>query len=167
MLWLSGRRVSDFIFDSVILWEIATLEHPYSEFKFAFNYELEEAILSGKRPTLPKDAPQAYVDLIQSCWADDPKVRPDFERICNEMIPQILQQEYPDLLQFVEKTQSPKTPRLDESRGLPRPLSFASTSDSPRSRGDSSPRRQHNLEASSGMFQFACTSNEDATNITL
>lgn len=103
--------------------------------------------MSGKRPTLPKSAPAGYVELIQACWADDPKLRPEFEEICMEILPKILKTEAPELIPFLESASSSTAAlaaRSDGSnisplmRSASRVFSLAALPESPRSRSDSS-----------------------------
>lgn len=42
-------------------------------------------IANGKRPILSSLIPKIYRKLIDSCWDDDPKKRPTFEDIVNDL----------------------------------------------------------------------------------
>lgn len=44
-----------------------------------------EALRSGVRPSLPADVNPDLGKLIERCWHGDPKQRPDFFQICNEL----------------------------------------------------------------------------------
>ena len=39
----------------------------------------------GQRPIIPEGTPQAFQDLIENCWNQDPKVRKDFLEILEEL----------------------------------------------------------------------------------
>ncbi|KAK8865384.1 hypothetical protein M9Y10_010928 [Tritrichomonas musculus] len=47
--------------------------------------EATNAILSGKRPEIPPDSPQPLVDLITRCWVPNPKDRPTFIQLVNDI----------------------------------------------------------------------------------
>ena len=53
-------------------------------FNQSFNAFLRE-ITRGKRPTMKDEIPDCYQDLIQRCWCQDPKERPTFVDIVNEL----------------------------------------------------------------------------------
>ena len=74
----------------IIMWELVGREKPFDEYEIArssFTYQLEDEIIGGLRPTIPKDkiCPPAYVQLMESCWNSDPKARPQFEEICKQI----------------------------------------------------------------------------------
>jgi len=72
----------------IMLWEILTLKEPYSEYpvaKSTFMSHLEDAIIGGLRPTIPKSCPAEYRFLIESAWADDPSKRPGFDTIYSQL----------------------------------------------------------------------------------
>jgi serine/threonine protein kinase len=50
----------------IILWELLTRKHPFSEFRWMS--ELEDAVIDGKRPPIPKDCPFAWTTLMEECW---------------------------------------------------------------------------------------------------
>eukprot|EP01087_Luapelamoeba_hula_P002734 TRINITY_DN1246_c0_g1_i1.p1 TRINITY_DN1246_c0_g1~~TRINITY_DN1246_c0_g1_i1.p1 ORF type:complete len:1072 (-),score=242.65 TRINITY_DN1246_c0_g1_i1:50-3265(-) len=66
---------------AICLWEIYTTKFPYEGM---FN-ELDELVMAvamdEERPEIPADCPVTLRDLIESCWATDPKSRPSFRRI--------------------------------------------------------------------------------------
>jgi hypothetical protein len=39
----------------------------------------------GLRPTLPEDADQAYVALLETVWAEDPLERPSFSHLLKQL----------------------------------------------------------------------------------
>ena len=72
----------------IILWELLVRVKPFDEFEEAhsqFVTVLEDAIVKGLRPNIPPDCPKAYRELIEECWHDDPKRRPDFVQICRRL----------------------------------------------------------------------------------
>ncbi|CAG8538312.1 20863_t:CDS:2 [Racocetra persica] len=57
----------------VIFWEISTCRMPFhgqNDSNLAFKIMLNE------RETFPPDTPKKYVDLVKSCWHEDPSKRP-------------------------------------------------------------------------------------------
>jgi serine/threonine protein kinase len=72
----------------IIMWEILAGGHPFEEFNFKFNSALEEAIISGLRPTVPpvpenqaknpilRQVHERYTTLMQRCWDNSPFARP-------------------------------------------------------------------------------------------
>ena len=69
----------------IILWELLVREKPFDEFEIAkssFTYMLEDEIIGGLRPTIPVDCLPEYKALMEACWDNDPKRRPQFEDIC-------------------------------------------------------------------------------------
>ncbi|KAJ3278355.1 hypothetical protein HK104_002417 [Borealophlyctis nickersoniae] len=66
----------------ITLTELFTMAGPYG-----VNYNelvkdiLVDMVKSGGRPELPSDIPADLLDLVQECWAHDPKQRPPFSRI--------------------------------------------------------------------------------------
>jgi hypothetical protein len=68
-----------------VLFEILTQTLPWKEIpdKFFMN-RLSEAVLSGKRPTVPAGAvcpDQRYLGLMERCWAQQGKDRPSFSEV--------------------------------------------------------------------------------------
>lgn len=41
------------------------------------------AVCKGERPEIPSGVPERYVDLITSCWDENPDIRPTFTEICD------------------------------------------------------------------------------------
>ena len=72
----------------IILWELIVREKPFNEFEVSksdFTFQLEDAIISGLRPTIPPTCGRKYRELIEECWDGDPKRRPQFEEICRRL----------------------------------------------------------------------------------
>jgi serine/threonine protein kinase len=72
---------SDIYSFGIILWELVTRQHPFSEYNYQFMFELEDIIKTGGRPTIPADVPEDYAVLIRRCWSPDPTERPSFLEI--------------------------------------------------------------------------------------
>lgn len=77
---------SDVYSYGIILWELLTRKHPYSEYPYQFMFELEDIIKRGMRPTIPADAPADYAALIRRCSADDPEERPTMFEVIKLLI---------------------------------------------------------------------------------
>jgi serine/threonine protein kinase len=68
---------------AMVCFEILTREVP---FKDELQTRLFHRItVDGLRPVLPNECPRRLVSLIQRCWEYDPRERPDFTEICNEL----------------------------------------------------------------------------------
>jgi len=89
-------RVDVYAF-GIILWEVISSDHPFDEYQFRFHSEIEEAILFGKRPTIPQDCLPEYQSLIETCWNQDPKKRPTFKEIVEVLLPVILKDKAPTI----------------------------------------------------------------------
>ncbi|KAH7435304.1 hypothetical protein KP509_06G058900 [Ceratopteris richardii] len=66
---------------SIVLWELLTNRMPFegmSNLQAAY-----AAAFKGTRPSLSDDAnlPEELVFIMQSCWAEDPQVRPNFSQV--------------------------------------------------------------------------------------
>ncbi|XP_009355586.2 serine/threonine-protein kinase STY46 [Pyrus x bretschneideri] len=63
----------------VVLWELLTGKLPYE-----YLTPLQAAVgvvQKGLRPTIPKNTPPKLAELLEKCWQQDPKSRPDFLEI--------------------------------------------------------------------------------------
>ncbi|XP_013622569.1 PREDICTED: tyrosine-protein kinase FRK-like isoform X2 [Brassica oleracea var. oleracea] len=72
---------------AIVLWELLTGDIPY-----AFLTPLQAAVgvvQKGLRPKIPKKTHPKVKGLLERCWQQDPKERPDFEEII-EMLQQIM-----------------------------------------------------------------------------
>lgn len=72
----------------VVLCEMISRKYPYAGMDEASTFTFEEAIIEGIRP--PVDIPGANVPedlqaLIKSCWAEDPKERPNISEVKVEL----------------------------------------------------------------------------------
>jgi hypothetical protein len=54
-------------------------------FHYKFQYEVEDAVLAGERPPIPMDCREDYKHLITACWHNNPKERPTFKEILNNL----------------------------------------------------------------------------------
>lgn len=66
---------------SIVFWELLTNRMPFegmSNLQAAY-----AAAFKGTRPSLSEELnlPEQLVSIMQSCWAEDPHVRPDFEQV--------------------------------------------------------------------------------------
>lgn len=66
---------------SILFAELLTSREPYSEFAFRNPFALTQAVLAGKRPTLPADCDREIAVLVQHCWAPIPEARPSFVEV--------------------------------------------------------------------------------------
>jgi serine/threonine protein kinase len=65
----------------IIMWELCTRTLPFHTMRF--NYEVQEAVVAGERPEIPQDVNDCnarYAQVIESCWLDDPDMRPTAEQ---------------------------------------------------------------------------------------
>lgn len=86
----------------IVLWELLTHAHPYSEYpvstdKFLTKFEqaiigiytiifnnpniLKYFVLGGLRPTIPADTVPEFTTLITKCWDPEPSRRPSFDEM--------------------------------------------------------------------------------------
>ncbi|KAK8881293.1 hypothetical protein M9Y10_004028 [Tritrichomonas musculus] len=65
---------------SLIVYEILTLEVPFSNFPNLYSL-IKEVCLKRSRPPLNSSIPNCYQELLKSCWSQDPKDRPSFSEI--------------------------------------------------------------------------------------
>lgn len=67
---------------SMIIYEIITSEKPFDKLKFS---ELTRNLTKGERPKFNDMIPDAYKDLIDRCWSQEPLKRPTFDQIVEEL----------------------------------------------------------------------------------
>lgn len=65
----------------IILWEIATRQPPYRNLT-AVQVGMQVAH-QKLRPSIPRNTPKEFSDLMQECWDQDPDNRPTFARCVN------------------------------------------------------------------------------------
>jgi serine/threonine protein kinase len=70
---------------AVIFSEVLTGETPFSDIK---HMEIFKSVCSGVRPSLPDEeyCPAYLSALIRKYWDTEPKARPDFPQICQELV---------------------------------------------------------------------------------
>ncbi|XP_060176998.1 serine/threonine-protein kinase CTR1-like isoform X1 [Lycium barbarum] len=82
-----SNEKSDVYSFGVILWELATLQQPWS------NLNASQVIAAvgfdRKRPDIPRNLNPAVATIIEACWADEPWRRPSFSTIMDMLRPQI------------------------------------------------------------------------------
>src|SRR5689334_10293832 len=89
--WLAPEVLSEDVYTeksevyayAIILWELVTRKHPFEEYRWMS--ELEDAVIDGKRPTIPKDCPFAWITLMEECWNASSESRPSFEAILRKL----------------------------------------------------------------------------------
>lgn len=81
---------SDVYAYGVVLWELAAQALPY---KGKDDEEIAELVDEGEHDPIPKDTPAEFAELIEACWAMDPKDRPETQEIKEKL--DVLRQKYP------------------------------------------------------------------------
>ena len=63
-----------------MMYELASSCVPYHEHHFDFNFQLQEAIRSGLRPSegISTSTPSPFLVLMNQAWNPDPSQRPTF-----------------------------------------------------------------------------------------
>lgn len=67
---------------AMIMWEIGSRETPY---KGAESEVIKLCVNDGEREKDLEDCPPEYMDLIKSCWDQDPQQRPSAKEIIAEL----------------------------------------------------------------------------------
>ncbi|XP_048321301.1 serine/threonine-protein kinase CTR1 isoform X3 [Ziziphus jujuba] len=82
-----SNEKSDVYSFGVILWELATLQQPWSNLNPA---QVVAAVgFKGKRPEIPRDLNSHVASIIEACWANEPWKRPSFASIMESLRPLI------------------------------------------------------------------------------
>lgn len=68
---------------AMVCYEILTGSVPFPDISSAI--EVKRRVQKGKRPELPSHCPPELKALIERCWRHDPKERPKFGEICEEL----------------------------------------------------------------------------------
>ncbi len=68
----------------IVLWEILTRKEPFPHHN---NFEVfrNAVCVKGERPEIPSDTEPSLKRLIESCWVGDPKLRPSFKEIIDQL----------------------------------------------------------------------------------
>ncbi|CAL0326762.1 unnamed protein product [Lupinus luteus] len=78
-----SNEKSDIYSFGVILWELATLQQPWSNLNPA---QVVAAVgFKGKRPEIPHDLNPQLASIIESCWTNEPWKRPSFSSIMDSL----------------------------------------------------------------------------------
>ena len=77
-------KASDVYSFGLVVYNIMTCNHPFDN--FSIPKELKQAICDeGKRPEFVVPVAKVYRSLIERCWSQDPKSRPTFDEILEEL----------------------------------------------------------------------------------
>ncbi|XVF59583.1 hypothetical protein PTKIN_Ptkin07bG0287600 [Pterospermum kingtungense] len=89
---------------SIVLWELLTNKAP---FKGRDNVTVAYATSKNVRPSV-ESLPRDIISLLQSCWAEDPKIRPEFKEITGTLT---------NFLHSLCSTTETKPPKIVETNG--------------------------------------------------
>ncbi|XP_068657061.1 serine/threonine-protein kinase CTR1 [Aristolochia californica] len=78
-----SNEKSDVYSFGVILWELITMQQPWSGLGPA--QVVGAVAFQNRRLTIPPNTSPTLVALMESCWADDPKQRPSFQSIVESL----------------------------------------------------------------------------------
>ena len=67
---------------AIIVYEIITNQAPFPN---CGSYQISCKVVNGERPEFKYKIPDSYKRLIEKCWSHDPKVRPTFDEIVNDL----------------------------------------------------------------------------------
>ncbi|KAM6592955.1 hypothetical protein CsatA_000658 [Cannabis sativa] len=82
-----SNEKSDVYSFGIILWELATLQQPWTNLNAA---QVVAAVgFRGKRLEIPRDLKPQIASLIEACWANEPWKRPSFASIMDSLRPLI------------------------------------------------------------------------------
>jgi len=111
----------------LICWQFLTAKPPFDDEQYKFTSITIEKILHGQRPEIPEETESYFRDLIQQCWAQEPKNRLSFIE-CFECISKRTFNE-----EWRNKSIETKTPRVlkssKEQNSINNTLSHASSPD--------------------------------------
>lgn len=71
------KKVDVYAF-AIILWEMLTEAIPYKGMK---PQQILQEVNAGRRPELPYITPKELKTLVETCWHENPKIRPNFDQI--------------------------------------------------------------------------------------
>ena len=69
----------------ILLWELITCEVPYASDGLS-GIQIAMKVIKGNRPGIPASCQQYLADLMQICWAINPKERPGFNQIITVLV---------------------------------------------------------------------------------
>jgi len=82
---------------AICLWELISRKSPFSSYNIKNVDELKELVCNqGLRPRIPERTSQPIIDLLNSCWAQDPADRPSFDVIVSILEELIVRVAVPD-----------------------------------------------------------------------
>jgi hypothetical protein len=61
------------------MWEIWTRDLPFHQYRFC--HAVADAVERGERPPVPEHCPDNYVNVMRSCWDQNPRERKSFNEI--------------------------------------------------------------------------------------
>jgi Leucine-rich repeat (LRR) protein/serine/threonine protein kinase len=76
---------SDVYSFGIVLSELLARRHPFEDRGQQWEYQLQDEIIGGARPTLPADASPSLVALARRCWDDSPHVRPSSRHLAKDL----------------------------------------------------------------------------------
>ena len=68
----------------IIVWQMARDKVPYKG--MTRDEFMKNIVIGGDRPSLDKNWPSRFSDLLTSCWNNDPLLRPSFAQIGLEVV---------------------------------------------------------------------------------
>lgn len=71
-----SHRVDTFSF-GVLAWEVLSQSRAYADLYFTGEQVAQHVAISGLRPHLPRSWPEDLRDLLEGCWQDDARARPE------------------------------------------------------------------------------------------
>lgn len=77
-------KSSDVYAFGMVVYEIITNKSIFENIKY--NIMISYEVCNGNRPEIDSNVPVSYRSLIEKCWAQDPKNRPTFDEILNELV---------------------------------------------------------------------------------
>lgn len=75
-------KASDVYAFGMLLYEMMSLKAPFEKLKIP---QICNKVTSGERPELINSIEEPYKNLIERCWSQDPKERPTFVQIIDEL----------------------------------------------------------------------------------
>lgn len=111
-------EASDVYAFSIIVYEVFSMETPFIKLNFS---KIVKKVSNGERPKINDFVPDAFKDLIQRCWSQEPDKRPSFSEIVDELktdnsyITDLMDEmEFLDYVDFIDNCES----SFDKSKQL-------------------------------------------------